>query len=99
MPVCDQQDVRGVGTFRTLRFSYHCAMIFSPDVCDQAVQPLGHVRRTLTTGAPVAPDVPVLVQTLFAPPGSDLRGRQPFVVPVVPLADGVCDGDFGFTAD
>jgi hypothetical protein len=52
----------------------------------ELVKPLLHIVRRLATLAPVAPDVPVGVETALGAQRADLRGCEALVVAVVPFA-------------
>ena len=52
-------------------------------------------KNLLATRASIPPDIPVLTEPLLLSLLSDLRGRDPLIVTVVPLADVLGHGDLG----
>lgn len=88
MAVGHQHDIGG-------RLAVHIRRLARADLGDERVQALRHLGRHLALLTAVAPDVPGLVgvEALCLAARADLLCEEPFVRAVVPLGQGVGDGD------
>lgn len=77
----------------------HTLVKLLPNLLDQRIKPLLDIPRALSTLTPIAPNVPICVQSACCALAPYVGADLALVVAVVPLAD--CVGDFygGVCAD
>lgn len=72
---------------RLLRLADILGVTIFANITDQTIQPVDNILRTLPTRTAIAPNIPVLIQSLFFPLLPDLSAGDALIVAVVPLRD------------